>query len=754
MPRPTKPAALVLTLLLILAVVSPAQERSFSLGVMPALRLPLFAASDLLALGGAGRVDTRLRSASGRWYADLGLGYTRAAAADASDAAGDTAGAGATISTLDASLGAGIFLIAQPGFRVRAGGRIGYGSSTLDLGLDEEASARGGLGWAGVLGLGIPLGSSVTASLDASLQGHLNTYAGLDLSLGLRWVPGRRPPRGSSADAGGQQPRPEPLEETAEDAEDDGPAVADEEEPATESGQPITETVAYTAAELQLLETGLQRVFPVFYSYYDSNPVGSGVLRNASDGEISGIDVAINIPRYMDVAQRQDVPASLGPGEEARFNIQVLFNDGLLEVTEGTRVAAELRVSYRLDGEPREYLVDTAITVADRNAMTWDDDRKAASFVTAKDPEILAFAKNVGGIVRNSGYASINNELRIAMGMLEALALHGINYVVDPTTPYIELSEQPYAIDFLQFPRQTLQFRAGDCDDLSICYNSTLQAVGIRTAFITIPGHLFMAFATGLSEDELRGSFSRPEDFIVRDGEVWIPVETTVLQDGFLEAWEIGARQWREHEPRGQAELIPVEGAWELYEPVGFDVGDRGPIDTPDSATIRETYQEVIDSFVSREIRPQVARLESRIASSGGDPRFINRLGVLYARYEMTDEARTQFRRALEEEPQVGALVNLGNLEYLAENYQAALDYYEEARGLAPERREVLLGLARTQHELENYEPAGRAYAALEEVAPELASRFEYLAFRGDESARASDPAQLRGVVIWAEESE
>ena len=45
------------------------------------------------------------------------------------------------------------------------------------------------------------------------------------------------------------------------------------------------------------------------------------------------------------------------------------------------------------------------------------------------------------------------------------------------------------AVDFLQFPRQTLVYGAGDCDDISILYNSLLESVGIRTAFITIPGH-------------------------------------------------------------------------------------------------------------------------------------------------------------------------------------------------------------------------------------------------------------------------
>jgi hypothetical protein len=391
--------------------------------------------------------------------------------------------------------------------------------------------------------------------------------------------------------------------------------------------------------------------------------------------------------------------------------------------------------------------------VADRNAMTWDDDRKAASFVTSKDPAVLSFAKNVAGIVRSAGYGSLNDELRIGMAMLEALALHGIQYVVDPTTPYVELSEQPYAVDFLQFPRQTLSFRAGDCDDLSICYSSTMQAVGIKTAFITIPGHLYMAFSTGLSEREMRTTFDRHDDFIIHEGEAWVPVEVTLLQDGFLEAWRVGARQWREHSAREQAGFIPVEEAWNVYEPVGFE-GGSASVERPASAQIRRAYTDTLSAFVEQEIRPQVARLESRIESSGGDPRYINRLGVLYARYGMADDARAEFERALDAGSGVNALVNLGNLAYLDDDYFTALDYYEQAQEKAPRNRAVLLGVARVHHELENYGFASRAYSSLEEVAPSLAARFEYLRFRGDESARASDVEQLQNTVIWAEQTE
>jgi hypothetical protein len=58
--------------------------------------------------------------------------------------------------------------------------------------------------------------------------------------------------------------------------------------------------------------------------------------------------------------------------------------------------------------------------------------------------------------------------------------------VVDPVTPYKKFS-QNLSVDFLQFPNQTLEYKARDCDDLSMLYNALLESVGIKTAFITIP---------------------------------------------------------------------------------------------------------------------------------------------------------------------------------------------------------------------------------------------------------------------------
>ena len=338
------------------------------------------------------------------------------------------------------------------------------------------------------------------------------------------------------------------------------------------------------------------------------------------------------------------------------------------------------------------------------------------------------------------------------MGVFEALRLYGLQYVIDPSTPFAQYSREAFAVDYLQYPQQTIQYRAGDCDDLSICFAAALQSVGVRPAFITVPGHIFTAFATGLSPNEARRTFSRADELIFLEDEAWIPIETTLLSEGFLRAWEQGAKTWRENSVREQADLYSLEEAWQLYEGVGLR--DTGYLPQPPSQTdVDEAYRSQMTRFIDREIFPQVADLQSRIDSSGDDARYINRLGVLYGRYGLNDRARSQFERVLERDPaHGGALVNLGHLYYLAGDMNPALTYYERALAAAPDNPRIVLAVARAHHELENYGLVSRHYEHLSRLDPELAIRFSYLDFRGDEATRAAEIANVTEVVVWEEE--
>ena len=96
------------------------------------------------------------------------------------------------------------------------------------------------------------------------------------------------------------------------------------------------------------------------------------------------------------------------------------------------------------------------------------------------------------------------------------------------------------------------------------------EALGVETAFITIPGHIYVAVALTLSPDDARSCFAHRDDLIISDNRAWLPIEITLREGGLLAAWRQGAREWRENLAREQAVLYPVREAWKLYEPVGF----------------------------------------------------------------------------------------------------------------------------------------------------------------------------------------
>ncbi len=144
--------------------------------------------------------------------------------------------------------------------------------------------------------------------------------------------------------------------------------------------------------------------------------------------------------------------------------------------------------------------------------------------------------------------------------------------------------------------------------------------------------------------------------------------------------------------------------------------------------------------------------IRDRIDSTQGDPRYINSLGVLYAKYGLDEKAEEQFNKILKETDYLPALMNMGNLFYIKEDYKKAREYYTRAQKVSPNNPRVLLSIARVNHEIENYGTAREAYSKLKEIAPDLASRFAYLDLRGEEATRAANVAGVKNLVLWEEE--
>lgn len=530
-----------------------------------------------------------------------------------------------------------------------------------------------------------------------------------------------------------------------------GPGTARETRPGTTPGPLPADEGALDAGALRILRVDIDRIFPVLFKYYDENPLGTITIGNPGRQTISDIEVRLDAERVLDRPKLSATIPELRGGESAEVELYALFNDSLLEYTEGTRIAASIELSYRIGSSEHAATATVTLGTYDRNALTWDDDRKIAAFVTSRDDEIQRLGKNAAAVSRRHAIGAVNQKLQLAMAQLALLQAHGLTYVVDPTSAYAALSANASAVDYVQFPRQTLEYRAGDCDDLSAVYAALLESVGVRTAFITIPGHLFLAFALDVSGEEARRSVGG--DVIVRDDGAWVPIEVTILDRGFLEAWATGARQWREHEASGSAGFYPTSQAWTLFEPVAFG-NPSARVPSPDPSLVEQTFRAELDRFVSRQIRQEERELQARLDARPNDHRIRNRLGILYARYGRLDLARSQFLQIVVRREHVPALVNLGNLSFLSEDFMEARAYYLRALGRDPGNASAVLGIARVAHRLEEYDEVERRYRDLRDLNPELAERFSHLDGDGnvDGRSRASDAAEPGRAVVWEED--
>jgi len=500
--------------------------------------------------------------------------------------------------------------------------------------------------------------------------------------------------------------------------------------------------------KLRIVDVKTEPLFPVFFGYYEHNPFGTMTIQNLENSAITNVDVYFYVGEYMEQPMLTASIPSLARNKSVQVPLKALFTGRLMNLTESAKVSTEIRIEYTYLGERFTYTKPLTVTVLDRNSMTWDDDRKAASFVTPRDPTVLIFSKNTAGLIRDLGNNPLNLNFRIAMGIFEAMRLYGLNYVIDPQSSFIEASQNELFLDYLQFPSQSLIYRAGDCDDLSILFAALLESVGIETAFITVPGHIFMAFSLGMTEAESRKTFTSAGDFIYKDDKTWVPVEVTLVQEGFLKAYRTATKQWRDASNKNVQGFFPIHAAWETYQPVGFTGGTLSLL-FPSAEAVIQSYKSDLEAFVAQEIESKVQSFESTIRRDGDKAGTRNSFGILYAKYGLFKEAETQFMAALRlDRKSVNAMINLANLYFLEERMDDALTWYQNAAALAPDNVLVLAGLARTRYELEEYQAAQEYYARLIIMSPDLASKYAYLGSANTSIIRAS-VARDKGETFW-----
>ena len=322
-----------------------------------------------------------------------------------------------------------------------------------------------------------------------------------------------------------------------------------------------------------------------YYPLEEANQIGRIWLKNESNKEIT-VHIKLFIHEF--VGKNGTEVASvieMQPLERTSVPIQQLvLSQKAVELSQSQPVEAEIQVVE--SGGSAYRTLPVTFLLHDNHSIQLDDVAKLACFIpsgsSATDSATGAFINQVRTAFQTEiETADMPENLYIAMLLFNVL--HGVSYARDPN-----ISRQRGTIDEVKYPHEMLESLMGqhagdddestfgDCDDSTVLYCSLLESVGIKTALIQLQSHVLMAFDLGSVSVKQAQDMGLPNDYYETvNGQAWIPIETTLINEGFAAAWQEGCQLLQAVNIRAET----VEDSWEKYgessfpgEPIQFSV--------------------------------------------------------------------------------------------------------------------------------------------------------------------------------------
>ena len=269
---------------------------------------------------------------------------------------------------------------------------------------------------------------------------------------------------------------------------------------------------------------------------YRTNPLMSFTIRNVTaepiyrmtiEGKTSSI--ACHIPMvHID---------NLDPDSSKTINLFADFNPDTLSQNKEIRNGI---ITLKISGvygvyqrQPFAISQNKSIAILPRNEIDWQYAGSLTAFVA---PSI---ARSI-----NPDYLTPPDTLQDLGSLVQILKISSyfaalkLTYIKDPLINGYLGTE----LDNVKFPDETIRDRNGDCDDFSVLYASLLRGSGINTQFVITADHVFCLVNTEIHQKYLNYITNDSTMIVVRNKQLWIPLDCTSLTQGFMRAWEIGAR--------------------------------------------------------------------------------------------------------------------------------------------------------------------------------------------------------------------
>ena len=425
----------------------------------------------------------------------------------------------------------------------------------------------------------------------------------------------------------------------------------------------------------------------------------------------------------------------LPPKSDEEYELGVSFSSDVLTSAKASfdnLVQPDIKVTYKQDGEEKSAQKKLESSyVLGKGKLTWSDPEMIASYFTTQDVVVDKFART-----NIQAYSEIlkkyfgRTNIGRAIILYDALGTFGLVYNVDPSTPFLQISDDKSAFDTVKYPWELLDDKIGDCDDLATLYGTLLNNVGIETMWLDVfkpgEGHVFLMFDSGVDPDDVDRLFLDRNEVAVLDNKVWIPVEATLVGKPFFSAWKQGALKYSQMKADQFVNEINMTKAMAKYLPGSITPEE---VYIPEPAGVSELLEEDIrqyikwlDQVVAKGIEGKletaddyydvavlymefgryqsaVDNLNTAIGITPNFPDALNTLGVCYTKQEEYEKSIEFYNKALEQQKNhPGFMLNIAISEFMQGNKGLAKQKYDEVVTIAPSfagKLEDILGSAK-----------------------------------------------------------
>ena len=302
----------------------------------------------------------------------------------------------------------------------------------------------------------------------------------------------------------------------------------------------------------------VREIYPTFYDKYIEQPFAYGRVVNISDKPVSVVP-SVKIEGITD-DKIQSPPQMIATRDTVTVPFYLIIPDKYV-LDKATLSYADFYVAAS-STEPDAQLQKATLI----NSMnSWDGNVSNLRYFIVRDMDYsMNYAKNV--LSKNK---SALDTIPVTLSAFYKSKLIFNDFVKN----LVYTSDPRATAEYVQFPKQTLELKGGDCDDLSVAFSSLLESVGIQTALVDYKedggiGHVNILFNTNLSPAQTKLITENDSKIFVRQSaqgkdEVWIPIETTSLTD-FDQAWNIGVEKFNREAVNnlglaaGKVEIIDV----------------------------------------------------------------------------------------------------------------------------------------------------------------------------------------------------